>query len=282
MGRLFYFLWGLHMINASGVIRNILNGTITLKDFVRDMEAMYQFSSGAMTYNFVVNSILSMGCRIALRDDDRVVALPLESPDLPLPPSYMFIRSHEPLPFIGAEPFAFLKTMTKAFTRLEIVLPLSPAKNFVASPWRAVIERSDVPTHKGAARHAPPQMLSIPVLCLLTGKIKLLRISSTNYAATPANVLNGDVLIAVGKAARRKLTAPSMVVSNTYDEVEALARVHTELNQITADYDLVNVVTLQQASLLRNTLDIRNRDAKAMQRAILTLHSTTAPLVTDE
>ena len=269
------------MINASGVIRNILNGTITLKDFVRDMEAMYQFSSGAVTYNFVVNSILSMGCRIVLKDDN-VVALPLESPELPLPPPYMFIRTNEPIPHIGAEPFAFLKTMTKVFTRLEIVVPQSPTKNFVAAPWRAVIERNDVPTHKGATRHAPPQMLNIPVLCLLSGRIKLLRISSTNYAETPANVLNGTALIAVGKGARRKLTIPSMVVNNIYDEVEALKQVESALVQINADYAVENVVTLPQASLLRNTLDIRNRDAKAMQRALLTLHNATVPATTDE
>lgn len=269
------------MINASGVIRNILNGTITLKDFVRDMESLYQFSSGAVTYNFVVNTILSMGCRIVLNHDSRVVAVPLEALDLPTPPSFMFIRTSEPLPYIGTEPFALLKTYTKVFSRVEAIIPVSPTKNFMAAPWRAVIERKDIPAHKGATRSAPPQMLSIPVLCLLSGKIKLLRISSTNYAETPASVLNSAALIANGKAARRKLTAPTVSVSNDFNEAESLANVQAALAQIEADYNVENQLTAVQASLMRNALDIRNRDARAMQRALLTLHTDTAAL-TDE
>lgn len=269
------------MINASGVIRSILNGTITLKDFVRDMESLYQFSAGAVTYNFVVNSILSMGCRIVLNHDSRVIAVPIEAQDLPTPPSFMFIRTSEPMSYIGIEPFAFLRSYTKVFSRVEALIPMSPTKNFMAAPWRAVIERKDIPAHKGATRSAPPQMLSIPVLCLLSGKIKLLRISSTNYAETPANVLNGAALIAVGKAARRKLTAPTVGVSNDFNEAESLANVQAALNQIENDYNVENQLTAVQASLMRNALDIRNRDARAMQRALLTLHTDTAALTAE-
>ena len=270
------------MINASGVIRSILNGTITLKDFVRDMESLYQFSSGAVTYNFVVNSILSMGCRIVINHESHVVAVPLEALDLPSPPSFMFIRTSEPIPFVGIEPFAFLKTYTQVFGRVEAVIPTSPTRNFMAATWRAVMERKDIPTHKGATRSIPPLMLSIPVLCLLSGKIKLLRISSTNYSQTPASVLNGEALIAVGKAARRKLTAPTVGVANEFNEADSLALVQTALDQVAKDYTVENPLTATQAGLMRNALDIRNRDARAMQRAMLTLHTATAPLTADE
>lgn len=261
------------MINASGVVRSILNGTITLQDFLRDMESLYQFSAGSVTYNFVVNSIISMGCRIVLRED-KIVAVPLESRDFPHPPSYMFIRTNEPLPYVGSEPFTFLKTNNTVFTRLEIILPQADKKFFIAAPWRAVMSRADIPVGKALTRSMPATMLTIPVKCLLTGQIKLLRISTSNYARTPLNVLESNAIIAVGKGARRKLTIPSMVVNDTFDETASLAVHQNALDQLTSDYTVTNVMSAAQASLLRNVLDTRNREAGPMQRAMLTLHST--------
>lgn len=269
------------MINASGVIRSILNGTITLQDFLRDMESLYQFSAGSVTYNFVVNSIISMGCRIVLRED-KIVAVPLESRDFPHPPSYMFIRTNEPLPYVGSEPFAFLKTYHKVFTRLEIILPQADKKFFIAAPWRSVIARSDIPVGKALTRSMPATMLTIPVKCLLTGQIKLLRISTSNYARTPLSVLESGAIIAVGKGARRKLAIPSMVVNDAFNETEALALNQAALEQLVTDYEVKNVMTSAQASLLRNVLDTRNREAGPMQRAMLTLHSMGASAETAE
>ena len=277
MGRLFYFLWGFSMINASGVIRSILNGTTTLKDFLRDMESLYQFSAGSVTYNFVVNSVISMGCRIVLRDD-KIVAVPIESRDFPHPPSHMFIRTNEPLPYVGTEPFAFLKIDTRVFTRLEIILPKADKKFFIAAPWRDIISRSDIPVGKALSRSTPATMLTIPVKCLLSGKIKLLRISASNYASTAPDVLNAKAIIAVGKGARRKLTVPSMVVNDPYSETEALEAHKDALALLTADYAVTNTMTVAQASLLRNVLDTRNREAAPMQRAMLTLHSVGTPV----
>lgn len=269
------------MINASGVIRSILNGTMTLQDFLRDMESLYQFSSGSVTYNFVVNSIISMGCRIVLRED-KIVAVPIESRDFPHPPSYMFIRANEPLSYIGSEPFVFLKTMTNVFTRLEIILPQADRKFFIAAPWRAVIARSDIPLGKALIRSMPATMLTIPVKCLLTGQIKLLRISTSNYASTPIAVLESNAIIAVGKGARRKLAFPSMVINDTHDETAALAAHQTALDQLVTDYRVSNVMTSAQASLLRNVLDTRKREAGPMQQAMLTLHSVGAAAETGE
>jgi hypothetical protein len=269
------------MINASGVIRSILNGTITLQDFLRDMESLYQFSSGSVSYNFVVNSIISMGCRIVLRDE-KIVAVPIESRDFPLPPSFMFIRKTESLPHVGSEPFAFLKTNDTAFSRLEIILPHTDKKVFIAAPWRGIISRKEIPVGNSVPRNTPATMLTIPVKCLLNGQIKLLRISASNYANTPADVLNGAAIIALGKGARRKLVTPTMIVSDTYDETESLKAVSAEFESLTNDYSVTNTMTLAQASLLRNVLDTRNRDAGPMQRAMRNLHTVGAAVEADE
>lgn len=262
------------MINASGIITDILNGKLTYTELLRDITTMQQLSSHAIDFNFIVNQILAMGCRLIIDGDD-IRAVPVDVRTYPNPPQFMRTRPVENLPYIRNEPFAFLPNWDKVYARLEIMLIGKGTQPMTTAPFREVLSMKSI--FHNSNRVIPSQMVCFPVMCLLDGSIKLVRLSLHNFSKTSPHVLNGIPCIIRGKASRKMIVAPSLVLDKTFDPNESLNGAYAALAQLESDYIQPNELSIEQAQLLRNLLDTRKRDASAIQHRMAAIHLDDGP-----
>lgn len=258
------------MINASGIIKDILNGKLTYTELLRDVTTMQQLSSNVVDFNFIVNQFLAMGCRLILNGEN-VQVVPNDAKIHPTPPDFMRIRPSEALPLIRSEPFAFLPNWDKVYARLEIMLQSKGPQPMTTAPFREILSMKSI--FQNSNRVVPSQMVCFPVICLLDGSIKLIRMSLHNFSKTPRDVLNGAPCIIRGKSSRKQIVKPTILIENTFDTAAILERNAEALAQLESDYSGDNVVTIEQAQLLRNLLDSRKRDASAIQSRMSSIHS---------
>lgn len=257
------------MINASKLVKDILGGNLSVHELIRDVETLSQFSSGSVNLNLIVNIILSMGCKLSLQDD-RVITVPVDVKENVQLPDFLQLR-HPYIHNIVREPFSFLKSYHTVFSRMEIMIYGKEAYPTTAVPFREVLDLRTL-VENPQKRNVPSKMIFIPVLCLKTGDIKLVRISLRTLLQTPQNILNADVCIMRGKGPRRKIDAATVNVAHNCNEAEALERASAELKTLESLYSIPNVFTLEQATLLRPLLDTRSRDAEAIQQAFGSVH----------
>jgi len=262
------------MINASGIIKDILNGSLTYTELLRDVSTMQQLSSNVVDFNFIVNQFLAMGCRLIL-ENEMVRVIPHDAKVHPSPPDFMRIRPSEALPLVRNEPFSFIPNWDKVYARLEIMLQGKGPQPMTTAPFREVLSMNSI--FLNSNRVVPSQMVCFPVLCLLDGSIKLVRMSLHNFSKTPRDVMNGMPCIIRGKSARKQIVKPTILIEQSFNPADAVAANAIALALLDADYKVPNVVTIEQAQLLRNLLDSRKRDATAIQSRMAAVHLTLDP-----
>lgn len=250
------------MINASGIIHQILSGKMTVHELMRDVMTLEQLSSGTTNYNFVVNVLLAMGVRIVL-NDEKVLVAPVNQKTDSVLPAFMRVRKTPALQYIRSEPFAFLPELDSVYTRLEIMIHGTEQQPTIAAPFREILSLKSLMSAR--SDNVPPMMVAVPVLCLTDGSIRLIRISLYNLVKTPRSVIEGKCCILKGKASRRVVVTPSISVSCDFSADAALEGAQDALAQMALDYNGPNVFTVEQAKTLRNILDTRQRDAMAIQ-----------------
>jgi len=250
------------MINASGIISQILSGKLTVHELMRDVDMLEQYSSGTTNYNFVVNVLLAMGVRIVL-DDVKVLVVPVNQKIDSTLPAFMRVRKTPALQYIRSEPFMFLPELDSVYARLEIMIHGTDLQPTIAAPFREILSHKALMSSR--SENVPPMMVAVPVLCLTDGTIRLIRISLYNLVKTPRSIIESKCCILKGKASRRSVVTPSVGVTYDCNAAEAVANAGPALAQLDAEYAAPNVFTVEQAKTLRNMLDTRQRDAMAIQ-----------------
>jgi hypothetical protein len=250
------------MINASGIISQILSGKLTVHELIRAVDMLEQYSSGTTNYNFVVNVLLAMGVRIVL-DDVKVLVAPVNQKTDSTLPAFMRVRKTPALQYIRSEPFMFLPELDSVFARLEIMIHGTELQPTIAAPFREILSLKALMSSR--SENVPPMMVAVPVLCLTDGTIRLIRISLYNLVKTPRSVIESGCCIMKGKASRRCVVTPSVSVTYDCNAAEAVANAGPALDQLHTEYAAPNVFTVEQAKTLRNMLDTRQRDAMAIQ-----------------
>lgn len=250
------------MINASGIISQILSGKLTVHELMRDVDMLEQYSSGTTNYNFVVNVLLSMGVRIVL-DDVKVLVAPVNQKVDSTLPAFLRVRKTPALQFIRSEPFVFLPELDSVYARLEIMIHGTELQPTIAAPYREILSHKALMSAR--LTNVQPMMVAVPVLCLTDGTIRLIRISLYNLVKTPQSIIDGKCCILKGKASRRTVVTPSINVACDFDAREAIANATQALQSLDAEYSVANAFTIEQAHTLRNMLDTRKRDAAAIQ-----------------
>lgn len=252
------------MINASGIIKQILSGTMTVHELMRDVATMEQFSSGTTNYNFVVNVLLAMGVRVVLNGVNVTVAPVDQKVDTVLP-EFMRVRKNPALQHIRNEPFMFLPELDEVYARLEIMFHGTEAQPLTGAAYREVMSLKEIKST--STKHSIPQMMvAIPVLCLTDSTIRLVRVSLFNLTTKiERSVIEGKCCIVKGKASRRTIVTPSMAFDSSVSPEQAIANAQAGLKQVHDEYTQPNVFTAAQAQTLRNILDTRTRDPQAIQ-----------------
>lgn len=263
------------MFNASAIIKNALDGNTSAQDFIRALDGLQQFSSGRLNFNFVVNSILSMGCRLIIRADGNIAAVPIDNVVEPNPPKFLRVRTHEKLTFVRNEPFEILGDhWPHVYMRIEIMMHGSSVHPTITAAYREV-ETLDVAMSE-RMRHVPPFMVALPVLCVTTGEIKLVRISLRSLRN--AKLIPGAVYTVHGKGPKRFIKQATVTINHEFNVAEAVESNRAALDQLDDDYaSAQNLFNVEQAITLRNVLDTRLRDAEAMQALTMGMHAPNAP-----
>lgn len=251
------------MINASGIIKQILSGNMTVHELMRDVATMEQFSSGTTNYNFVVNVLLAMGVRIVL-NGNKVIVAPVDQKADTVLPAFMRVRKHPTLQHIRNEPFVFLPELDNVYGRMEIMFHGNDPQPMTGSAYHEVLSLQTILSTKW---HKVPQlMVAVPVLCVTDNTIRLVRVSLFNLATkVDRKVIESGCCIIKGKASRRTIVTPNVAVEANVDVTAALANAVEGLAQLHDEYTQPNVFTMAEAQTLRNILDTRKRDPRAIQ-----------------
>lgn len=255
------------MFNASGIVKDILNGSITYTDLLRDIHTLQQISSDAVNHNHVVNAILSMGCRLIL-DGDRIRAVPYDYRGSVNLPKAMNVKP-DPIPALRSEPFVFLPNWEKVYARMEILVYGQDNAPITASPSRTILNLNSILTSQ---QRFPTMMVLVPVLELNTGTLRLLRISLVTFSQTPRELFNGQCIMR-DRGARRRIAPLSVVLQSSYDPTEAIAANADSLTAMDSAYTDMGL-TVEQAQMLRNLLDTRKYNPGLMQQALGRMHLT--------
>lgn len=259
------------MINASSIVQSILNGNLPVATLLRDLEALHEFSSGKVNYNLIVNLVMGMGCRLVIRNDGTIAAVPADRVVEPNPPQYMRTKTYGDIQFVKGEPFRLIDSVYPyIFRRLEILLQGS-GRPLVAAPVRDVVELDAILRKHENGSAFVPYMVTIPVQCCTSGEIKLARV--TMHALLQAReILQSPTLIISGARAKRAIRHSAMAFEPPVSIADAVNQFASALETVSDDYQQESMFSVEHALTLRNVLDVRKRDPEAVQQALLSVH----------
>jgi len=252
------------MFNASGIVHNILNGSITHTELLRDISTVQQMTSNAIGPDYFVNVLASMGSRLTFVDG-ALATVPFDTHATITTPEFMRAATID-LQYVKTEPFLILPNWQEIFARVEILLP----EMVTLIAYREVMSVQQV--HANQGRAITSQMICFPVLSLKDGKIKLVRMSYFSFVKSVANVMAGGVCTIIGHHTRKRIQPCTANLNHSFDVDQALAEAAPALEALRAEYSQPNPMTYEQAYMLRTLLDTRKRDARAMQARISQLN----------
>jgi len=254
------------MFNASGIVQNILNGSITYTELLRDISTVQQMTSNAIGPDYFVNVLAALGCRMTL-DGDKIVTVPFEAHASVTTPIQMRAAGPD-LPFIKAEPFVMLPNWQDIFARVEILLP----EQLTVVAYREVLTMQKALTM--GTRQVPSQMVCFPVMCLKDGKVKLVRMAYFSLVKSAAALMNDNACTITGHHSRKRIQVCTSTLVHGFNAEQAFEEARPAIEALRAEYEQANVLTYQQACALRSLLDTRKREAKAIQSSVSAMHAT--------
>lgn len=256
------------MFNASGIVQNILSGSLTYSELLRDIATVQQMSSNAIGADYIVNMLAALGCRLSL-DGEKLVPVPFDASVTVTTPNHMRAAGND-LPFIKSEPFVLLPNWQDLYARVEVMLP-GKTESLLVIAFRETLNMQNAFANQG--RRVPSQMVCFPVMSLNDGKVKLARMSFFSFVKSSAAFLHGGTCTIVGHHARKRIQACTAQLNHSHDPVKAMAEAEHALNALRADYQQPNTLTYEQGCMLRTLLDTRKRNAKAIQAGMGVVHN---------
>uniref|UniRef100_A0AB39CE83 Uncharacterized protein n=1 Tax=Pseudomonas phage HRDY3 TaxID=3236930 RepID=A0AB39CE83_9VIRU len=253
------------MFNASGIVQNILNGSLTYTDLLRDINTVQQTTSNSIGADYFVNLLAAMGCRMTL-DGDKIVTVPFEAHASVVTPVHMRAATPD-LQFVKAEPFVMLPSQQEIFARVEILLP---------EQLTVVAFREVLPLSKALAigtRQVPSQMVCFPVMSLKDGKVKLVRMSYFSFVKSAAALTQSNACTIIGHHSRKRIQPCTANLNHSFDVEQATIEAQTALEALRAEYEQANTLNYAQACTLRSLLDTRKREAKAIQTSVSAMNA---------
>lgn len=254
------------MFNASGIVQNILNGSITYTELLRDISTVQQTTSNAIGPDYFVNLLAAMGNRLTFVNGD-LASVPFDSHVSIATPEFMRAASID-LSFIKTEPFQLLPGWQELFARVEILLP----ETMTIVAYRETYSMKNLAAQANQNRHVPSQMVCFPAMSLKDGKVKLVRMSLFSFVKSAAAILAGGACTIVGHHTRKRVQPCTATLSHSFDIEQAAIEAAPALEALRAEYAQPNQLTYEQGCMLRTLLDTRKRDAAAMQARVSQLN----------
>lgn len=242
----------------------MMDNGVHYSDLLRDLQTAQERSLDAIKVRagqLVANIVLATAQRAVIDDHGIITVIPYTQRQEKTLPDIAIAHNSEPFSYCTSEPFVFLRDhVQKIYWRFEVVVqqyhhdkPVST----VLSPFHGVTTWDEVRGNQDCES----AMLSVPVLSLTSGKVKLLRISHSNFVKyVDDSLLDKSCLTVSGRGTHLNFSVPAIEITHKHDlsaifEQEDVQEGFAWLDQKYSEDSL----TFQDAMNLRCILDNRTR-----------------------